>query len=224
MSKKNRGMGFNGATQEPELELVEIAESEVTEQIADVVVVDSEESVDVVVVDSEEPVVVVASEEPVVVTVTEDLHALRSATGISTFVQVICSELNDYVKYMSPGYPTTPSIIQQQQVSLSRVYDKLLNENEVVKFKDGMAELAAHIRANPVTFSAKYVNRGMSEVALSSEKRKQFETLNFLLPGILGENGVRFYNQYSANALLAWNNEQVRQRLASWIKRELNLD
>lgn len=142
----------------------------------------------------------------------------------SVFTQVIREDLANYIKAMKPNQPVVESQVVANQAMLYKVYDRILKVPSVETFKEAMFALSEIMRANEGTFSSKYINRGMSQVQLSTDARQRLETLNFLLPGVFGPNGAAFYNNYAAKAIQVFQVEEQRQRLNQWLKYFLNIE
>lgn len=142
----------------------------------------------------------------------------------SPFGKDMVARMERYVKMMSPGVPVTPNEVMQQQLYLHGAIMSVLQHNQVEKFQEGMEVLANTIKANPVLFGPRYINRGMENVALSSAQRKRFEMLMFLFPRFLGEDGKGLFNAH-AKALLEQflDMPSVGERTNAWFARRLGI-
>lgn len=146
----------------------------------------------------------------------------------SVFARALRDTLRGYTVAMAPNYPVTPSEMLSQQATLARSLNRVFNHPNVVEFQEAMDVLVRAIKANPETFSMRYINRGMDNVALSAQARKQFETVMFIIPtAVLSLDGRKHYLNYGGKLSEIFPEDatgQVGTRLQSWMKRYLSIE
>lgn len=155
-------------------------------------------------------------------------HYYDPVDDYSVFARSLRETLRSYTVTMAPNYPVTPSEMLAQQATLARSLNRVFNHPNVVEFQEAMDVLVRSMKANPETFSVRYINRGMDNVPLSSDARKQFETVMFILPiSVLSADGRTHYLNYGSKLSSLFPEDKtgaVGNRLQSWIKRYLSIE
>jgi hypothetical protein len=155
-------------------------------------------------------------------------HYYDPVDDYSVFARSLRETLRSYTVTMAPNYPVTPSEMLAQQASLARSLNRVFNHPNVVEFQEAMDVLVRSMKANPETFSVRYINRGMDNVTLSADARKQFETVMFILPiSVLSADGRTHYLNYGSKLSSLFPEDKtgaVGNRLQSWIKRYLSIE
>lgn len=155
-------------------------------------------------------------------------HYYDPVDDYSGFARSLRETLRSYTVTMAPNYPVTPSEMLAQQAALARSLNRVFNHPNVVEFQEAMDVLVRSMKANPETFSVRYINRGMDNVTLSADARKQFETVMFILPiSVLSADGRTHYLNYGSKLSSLFPEDKtgaVGNRLQSWIKRYLSIE
>lgn len=155
-------------------------------------------------------------------------HYVDPIDSYSSFARSIRDFMKLYTETMSPTYPVVPSEMLAKQEALSRNLTRIFKNPSVVEFQEAMDVVAKFIKANPETFTPRYINRGMDNVALSKDARKQFETVMFVLPlAFTHPEGRQHYLNYGTQLSKLFPEDasgEVATRLQAWMKRYLSIE
>lgn len=142
----------------------------------------------------------------------------------SIFAKSVNTQLIAYCNTMAPNYPLNNDDLIASQIVLQRTLVRIAAQPDVTAFQESMYLLFMAFRNHPETFSPRYINRGMANVPLSSDARKQFELLMFILPLCALEDGVKHFKNYGDKLLTVFLDEQQGQRIHTWVSRVLGVN